>query len=112
MTEQEDRKEFVSLSPLPILARLDRLEHMLQIFQEKNRSLPVWTSPSAIEMEGGGGEQYCKTLSSALQEVQLKGNIIERLQSLENRVAEIKTLKYSKNASRSGSSVMMTTKVK
>ncbi|KAF3327623.1 hypothetical protein FCM35_KLT07741 [Carex littledalei] len=65
---------------LPVIQRLDRLDHMLN-YIEAQKNLPVPTEEI--------NNDPCKDLSSVLEEVPLKGSLMERVTSLERRVVKL-----------------------
>ncbi|XP_015159725.1 uncharacterized protein [Solanum tuberosum] len=73
-------------SSLPVLPRLDRLDFLLQVLEEKHGMSP--------KNEKGEEEdsEYCSStlsLSTALQQVHHKGTLVDRLTALENRVFKL-----------------------
>ncbi|KAJ8567744.1 hypothetical protein K7X08_019952 [Anisodus acutangulus] len=107
--KQQENKELAS--SLPVLPRLDRLDFLLHILEEKHglsgkhfRADTHVVKKGAEEVE----DEYCKTqtvsLSSALEEVHHKGTLIERLTALENRVLQLSLEMDEGNTSRSSSS--------
>ncbi|XP_078163924.1 uncharacterized protein LOC144558929 [Carex rostrata] len=66
---------------LPIIQRLDRLEHLLN-YIEAQKNLPV-------SIEENHECDPCKDLSTVLEEVALKGSLMERVTTLERRVLKL-----------------------
>ncbi|KAH6772397.1 hypothetical protein C2S52_004812 [Perilla frutescens var. hirtella] len=82
---------------IPLIARFDRLDRLIQLLEEK-RSL------SRSEFSAVEAKNECWTVSSALDQVQHKGTLMERLAILEKRVLEIDEGNTSISRSRSSSS--------
>eukprot|EP00258_Populus_trichocarpa_P010206 XP_002317636.3 uncharacterized protein LOC7454999 isoform X1 [Populus trichocarpa] len=97
---QEEKQEFSS--PLPVLPRLDRLDRLLQFLEEKHSLSGRHTAKSVVRTVEA--EDQFKNLSSALEEVQHKGNLMDRLEMLENRVLQLSLEMDIENTSRSSSS--------
>ncbi|CAN4081780.1 unnamed protein product [Withania somnifera] len=95
-------------SSLPVLQRLDRLDFLLQVLEEKHGL--SGRNDSVLEKLGEDEDinaEYCKrtvSLSSALEEVHHKGTLVERLTTLENRVLKLSLEMDEGNTSRSSSS--------
>ncbi|CAK7357557.1 unnamed protein product [Dovyalis caffra] len=100
---QEEKQEAIS-SPLPVLPRLDRLDRLLQFLEEKH-SLSGKHTANSVDRKLEA-EDLCKSLSSALEEVQHKGTLMERLEMLENRVLQVSLEMDVGNTSRSSSSTI------
>ncbi|XP_060192561.1 uncharacterized protein LOC132622059 isoform X1 [Lycium barbarum] len=85
--KQQENKDLVS--SLPVIPRLDRLDFLLQILEEKQGR--NFSDSVIIKKTEEEDNEYCKTLSlsSALEEVHHKGTLIERLTALENRVLKL-----------------------
>ncbi|KAH0768432.1 hypothetical protein KY290_003502 [Solanum tuberosum] len=88
-------------SSLPVLPRLDRLDFLLQVLEEKHGMSP--------KNEKGEEEnsEYCRStlsLSTALEEVHHKGTLVDRLTALENRVFKLSLEMEEEKTSRSSSS--------
>ncbi|XP_049371655.1 uncharacterized protein LOC125836527 [Solanum verrucosum] len=80
-----DSKDFAS--SLPVLPRLDRLDFLLQVLEEKHGM-----SPKNEKGEEEEDSEYCRStlsLSTALEEVHHKGTLVDRLTALENRVFKL-----------------------
>ncbi|KAL4198047.1 hypothetical protein AMTRI_Chr03g43920 [Amborella trichopoda] len=81
--EVEDKQ---STRPMPVLSRLDRLDLLLGYLEERHslsqRHNGNVSEPSRLKLE-------CKPLASALQEVQSKGTLMDRIAVLENRVLQL-----------------------
>ncbi|KAM3250740.1 hypothetical protein P3S67_023162 [Capsicum chacoense] len=95
-------------STLPVLPRLDRLDFLLQVLEEKHGLSAVAKlviNNRVVKKEEEDGE-HCRTvsLSSALQEVHHKGTLLDRLTALENRVVKLSLEMEEGNTSRSSSS--------
>ncbi len=79
------------VSPAPLLTRLDRLDIVLAYLEEK--SLFSGHSTPAPNTNGESDklslEKRCKPISSVLVETKAKGNIVERVASLENKVSRL-----------------------
>ncbi|KAI3446855.1 hypothetical protein Pfo_003520 [Paulownia fortunei] len=95
--ELDENQETTSF--MPVIARLDRLDRMLHLFEEKH-------SLSRRDFCAAESNNVCKTLSSALEEVQHKGTLIERLTLLENRVLQLSLEMDEGNTSKSSSSTV------
>lgn len=93
MDKQEMQEQVL---PSPVLPRLDRLDRLLQLLEEKH--------PAVQKVKHEDDE--CKTLSSALEEVQHKGTLVERLAVLENRVLQLSLEMDEGNTSKSSSSTV------
>ncbi|XP_015065435.1 uncharacterized protein LOC107010657 isoform X2 [Solanum pennellii] len=98
--KQLDTKDLAS--SLPVLQRLDRLDLLLQVLEEKH-------GMSSPKNEKGKEEnsEYCRStlsLSTALEEVHHKGTLVDRLTALENRVLKLSLEIEEGNTSRSSSS--------
>ncbi|ESR45152.1 hypothetical protein CICLE_v10002723mg [Citrus x clementina] len=76
MNHQEEQ-ELLSQSTLPVLSRLDRLDRLVSDFF------------FCVCIMKSSTEDQCKTLAYALEEVNYKGTLMERLTMLENRVLEL-----------------------
>ncbi|CAI9110402.1 OLC1v1010413C1 [Oldenlandia corymbosa var. corymbosa] len=104
MDKQEMHDELVP--PSPVLPRLDRLDRLLQLLEEKhNLSRRNPDEQKEIKPEN----DHCKTLSSALEEVQHKGTLMERLTMLENRVLQLSLEMDEENTPKSSSSTVPNT---
>ncbi|XP_052196791.1 uncharacterized protein LOC127804100 [Diospyros lotus] len=104
--DQLARQEPATAStPLPVLPRLDRLERLLQLLEEKHTlsrrhsSTPVTKDIKPEEVDG-------KNLSNALEQVYLKGTLMDRLDKLEMRVLQLGLDMDEGNTSRSSSSTI------
>ncbi|KAK6151693.1 hypothetical protein DH2020_014328 [Rehmannia glutinosa] len=86
---------------MPVIARLDRLDRVLHILEEKH-SL---SRRDFCAVESNNNKER-KTLSSALEEVQHKGTLIDRLTLLENRVLQLSLEIDEGNTSKSSSSTV------
>ncbi|KAL3624143.1 hypothetical protein CASFOL_032959 [Castilleja foliolosa] len=86
--ENQETNSFV-----PVIARLDRLDRVLKLLEEKHNSM------------SSKREDY-KTLSLALEEVQHKGTVIDRIALLENRVLQLSLEMDEGNTSKSSSSTV------
>ncbi|XP_047320447.1 uncharacterized protein LOC124924452 [Impatiens glandulifera] len=69
---------------MPVLSRLDRLDHLLQFLEEKQG-----LSSSPRNNENPKHIENFKTISSALEEINRKGTLMERLDILEDRVLKL-----------------------
>ncbi|XP_059295026.1 uncharacterized protein LOC132048114 isoform X2 [Lycium ferocissimum] len=100
--KQQENKDLVS--SLPVIPRLDRLDFL--ILEEKHGLSGRNFSASVIIKKTEEEDEYCKTLSlsSALEEVNHKGTLIERLTALENRILKLSLEMDEGNTSRSSSS--------
>ncbi|XP_073052279.1 uncharacterized protein [Primulina eburnea] len=76
-----------TISAMPIIPRLDRIDLMLQLLEGKH-SLSRRELCSNI-CEKREKENECKSLCAAVDEVQHKGTIMERLSMLENRLLQV-----------------------
>ncbi|PIN00733.1 hypothetical protein CDL12_26764 [Handroanthus impetiginosus] len=98
----EHDKPQETTSFMPVIPRLDRLDRLLYLLEEKHslsrRDFSVATKEN--------GEKECKTLSLALEEVQHKGTLMERLTMLENRVLQLSMEMDEGNTSKSSSSTV------
>ncbi|CAN1159506.1 hypothetical protein LINPERPRIM_LOCUS22269 [Linum perenne] len=74
----------------PILSRLDRLDRMLKFLEDRyflmENPAPCSVTPKT---EAVDVEDECISLSSALELVKQKGNVVERLEFLENRILQL-----------------------
>ncbi|KAL3376609.1 hypothetical protein AABB24_003176 [Solanum stoloniferum] len=89
-------------SSLPVLPRLDRLDFLLQVLEEKHGM-----SPKNEKGEEEEDSEYCRStlsLSTALEEVHHKGTLVDRLTALENRVFKLSLEMEEGKTSRSSSS--------
>lgn len=90
----------VSSTTVPLLSRLDRLDVALAYLEEK--SLSSGHSSPALNTNGESArlifensssanslEKRCKPINSVLVETKAKGNIVERVASLENKVSKL-----------------------
>ncbi|KAK3034173.1 hypothetical protein RJ639_034313 [Escallonia herrerae] len=102
--DQDEKRESTSV-PMPVLPRLDRLDRLLQLMEEKHSLSGRHSSKPAVAnlVE----EVHSKTLSSALEEVDHKGTLMERLATLENRVFQLGLDMDEGNTSRSSSSTAL-----
>ncbi|KAF6174226.1 hypothetical protein GIB67_033758 [Kingdonia uniflora] len=107
VTMEKENNLQVSSSPMPIISRLDRLDHLMQYLEEKqnlsrrcNEASLGWTEDDVPD------KQQCKPLSSALDEVHLKGTLMERVAMLENRFVQLNLEMEEGNISRSSSSTV------
>ncbi|MCD7450634.1 hypothetical protein HAX54_007608 [Datura stramonium] len=106
MKQQEldkDDNQYLA-SSLPVLPRLDRLDFLLQVLEEKH-GVSAAGRNDAVK-KGEKEEEYSRTLSlsSALQEVHHKGTLVDRLTALENRLLKLSLEMEEGNTSRSSSS--------
>ncbi|KAK9948203.1 hypothetical protein M0R45_003790 [Rubus argutus] len=81
-------------SSMPILQRLDRLDRLLQFLEEKHclsskHSSSSCSFPACESSEPAQDLESYKTLSSAIEEVNRKGTLMERVAMLENRVLQL-----------------------
>ncbi|KAL9366101.1 hypothetical protein Peur_037300 [Populus x canadensis] len=83
---QEEKQEL--FSPLPVLPRLDRLDRLLQFLEEKHSSSGRGRHAAKSVVRTVEAEDQCKALTSALEEVQHKGTLMWRLETLENRALQ------------------------
>ncbi|XP_044492237.1 uncharacterized protein LOC123215708 [Mangifera indica] len=83
----------------PVLSRLDRLDRLVQLLEERHYSSSRVTTKLNKEEE-------CKTLSSALEEVNHKGTLMERLTMLESQVLQLSLKMEVGNTSKSSSSTV------
>ncbi|OIT06300.1 PREDICTED: uncharacterized protein LOC109210114 [Nicotiana attenuata] len=92
---------------LPVIPRLDRLDFLLQLLEEKHELSGRHNSLNTVVKKAEEDQDECKsqtlTLSSALEQVHLKGTLIERLTALENRVSQLSLEMDEGNTSRSSS---------
>ncbi|PIA26270.1 hypothetical protein AQUCO_09500027v1 [Aquilegia coerulea] len=98
---EHDNQQFCS-STIPVISRLDRLDHLLQHL-EKKQSCSSLKCSTPIAPEEKLNKQ-CKHLSSALEEVDSKGTLMERLEILENRVLQLSLQPEDGNTSSSSTS--------
>uniref|UniRef100_A0A0E0L777 Uncharacterized protein n=1 Tax=Oryza punctata TaxID=4537 RepID=A0A0E0L777_ORYPU len=90
-----ERRVLISASALPppesLLGRLDQLDLRLRQLEEQRRA-------KADDDDGGGGggdrgpaahHQHTKSMPSALQHVQVKGSLMDRLNLLESRIRQL-----------------------
>ncbi|KAL2482731.1 uncharacterized protein Fot_44175 [Forsythia ovata] len=89
-----------TISFLPVIPRLDRLDRLLQLLEERHSLSRREFSTTFVEKD------ECKTLSSAVEEVQHKGTLMERLSVLENRVLQLSLEMDEGNTSKSSSSTV------
>ncbi|CAN0827054.1 hypothetical protein LINGRAHAP2_LOCUS871 [Linum grandiflorum] len=97
MTVRKENQEVSTFCP--ILSRLDRLDRMLKFVEDKD--LVMGKAPpcsKAVDVE-----DECISLSAALELVQHKGSVVERLEFLENRVIQL-SLEMAEGNSRSRTS--------
>ncbi|KAL6959777.1 hypothetical protein U1Q18_039932 [Sarracenia purpurea var. burkii] len=86
-------------SPLPVLPRLDRLDHLnlhltehefpamqLQLLEEKHKLAGRRHTPELAAAQQTETEYQRKALYAALDEVHRKGTLVERVEMIENRV--------------------------
>ncbi|KAG8367467.1 hypothetical protein BUALT_Bualt16G0075100 [Buddleja alternifolia] len=108
--EHDENQEITSL--MPVIPRLDRLDRLLQLLEEKHslsrrdfsaRSFASTTRTTATENKD---DYELKTVFSALEEVQHKGTLVERLTALENRVLQLGLEMDEENTSKSSSSTV------
>ncbi|WOG97479.1 hypothetical protein DCAR_0416819 [Daucus carota subsp. sativus] len=98
-------KQEPSLEPVPVLPRLNRLDRLLQLLEEKHGLSGTHVTGSVIsETEKLEEDSHRKPLSSALEEVRQKGTLMDRLAILENRVLQLSLAMDERNSSRSSSS--------
>ncbi|KAL9448277.1 hypothetical protein AB3S75_015701 [Citrus x aurantiifolia] len=88
MNHQEEQ-ELLSQSTLPVLSRLDRLDRLLLLLEERHCLSTKHIPNCAIGRMKSSTEDQCKTLACAIEEVNYKGTLMERLTMLENRVLEL-----------------------
>ncbi|XP_073132201.1 uncharacterized protein [Henckelia pumila] len=91
---------------MPIIPRLDRLDRMLQLLEGKH-SLSRREFSANICEKKELEENECKSLCAAVDEVQHKGTIMERLAMLENRLLQLSLEMEEGNTSKSSSSSML-----
>lgn len=90
----------VSSTTLPLLSRLDRLDIVIAYLEDK--SLSCGNSIPAPNQDGESAkptfenssstkslENRCKSINSVLVETEAKGNIVQRVVSLENKVSKL-----------------------
>ncbi|OVA10242.1 hypothetical protein BVC80_1173g1 [Macleaya cordata] len=105
----------------PIVSRVDRLDHMLRHLEEmrgcnyssKNNNRATISPPRSsgasstassetLNSEGGQNsslddwsprslEKYCRPIDMVMMETQVKGNLIDRLVQVEDRVLKVRT---------------------
>ncbi|XP_020239180.1 uncharacterized protein LOC109818183 isoform X2 [Cajanus cajan] len=97
----KDEREEVNPPPLSILLRLDRLEHQLLVLEERHR----YRAPINSDDKCLNREDKCRTMFSALEEVNHKGTLLERVAVLENRVIQLSIDMDMENTSRSSYSI-------
>ncbi|EYU34955.1 hypothetical protein ABFS82_11G041100 [Erythranthe guttata] len=97
--DHEENQEIDSF--VPVIPRLDRLDRVLKLLEDEKHSLL-----------SSRRDFCCKTLSSALEEVQHKGTLLERLTALENRVLQLSLEIDQGNTSKSSSSTVEASKDK
>ncbi|KAK4348030.1 hypothetical protein RND71_034369 [Anisodus tanguticus] len=86
-----------SASSLPALPRLDRLDHLLQLLEEKHGLSGRHYTALKKQEEEKDQSKTNLTLSSAIEEVQHKGTLMERLAVLETRVLQISQISLDMN---------------
>ncbi|CAA0819941.1 Unknown protein [Striga hermonthica] len=94
---------------VPVIARLDRLERVLLLLEEKHNNRVSKRDESDDDDDFGTAAESnngCKTLSSALEEVQQKGTLLHRLALLENRVLQLSLEMDEGNTSKSSLSTV------
>ncbi|KAI7728023.1 hypothetical protein M8C21_006090 [Ambrosia artemisiifolia] len=110
-----------SMEPtLPVLPRLDRLDRLLELLEEKHGKQKMFGSTTMATHDDDNDDHkdkivdhpYCKTMSSALDDVHYKGTLIDRLEMLESRVLKLSLEMEEGSTSRSSSSTAYATKVK
>ncbi|KAK4431785.1 hypothetical protein Salat_0940600 [Sesamum alatum] len=74
---------------VPVIPRLDRLDRLLQLLEEKHSLSRRYFCGGTCGADGGSNFDECKTLLAALEEVQRKGTLIERVALLEKRVLQL-----------------------
>ncbi|KAL3527346.1 hypothetical protein ACH5RR_012002 [Cinchona calisaya] len=94
------------ISPSPVLPRLDRLDRLLQHLEEKQSLSARHSSNPVVQKVKQDQDDPCKTLSAALEEVQRKGTLVERLTMLETRVLQLSLEMDEGNTSKSSSSTV------
>ncbi|KAL7134618.1 hypothetical protein ABFS83_11G039500 [Erythranthe nasuta] len=101
--DHEENQETDSF--VPVIPRLDRLDCVID-------EQPIVVQLKLLEDEkhslllSSRRDFCCKTLSSALEEVQHKGTLLERLTALENRVLQLSLEIDQGNTSKSSSSTV------
>ncbi|KAF5181507.1 Vacuolar iron transporter family protein [Thalictrum thalictroides] len=98
----EHDNQQLCLSTIPVISRLDRLDRLLQHFEKKQSCSSLKCSTPIMAEEKL--DQQCKRLSSALEEVDSKGTLMERLEMLENRVLQLSLQTEDGNMSSSSTS--------
>ncbi|KAL0427220.1 UNVERIFIED_CONTAM: hypothetical protein Slati_2896800 [Sesamum latifolium] len=106
MAMEHDESQETAATFMPVIPRLDRLDRLLQLLEEKHSlsRRDLCGNTCAADVESNIDE--CKTLSSALEEVQRKGTLIERLVLLENRVLQLSLEMDEGNTSHSSTSTV------
>lgn len=90
----------VTSTTFPLLTRLDRLDIVIAYLEEKSlscgNSIPApnkngQSAESTLENSSSTKslEKRCKSINSVLVETEAKGNIVERVVSLENKVSKL-----------------------
>ncbi|KAL3840741.1 hypothetical protein ACJIZ3_025332 [Penstemon smallii] len=87
-----------------VIPRLDRLDRLLQLLEEKHSLLRRDFSGNNNNCAYTIGNDDCKTLTTVLEEVQHKGTLMERLSTLENRVLQLSLEMDEENTSKYSSS--------
>ncbi|KAJ8764036.1 hypothetical protein K2173_004925 [Erythroxylum novogranatense] len=107
--EAEEIKQRELDSPLPILPRLDRLDSLVQLVEERYGILATAKSRQCCccVVRKTEAQDHCKDLPSAIEEVRHKGTLLERVQRLENRVLQLSIEMGIGRTSRSSSSTSM-----
>ncbi|XP_072968786.1 uncharacterized protein [Typha angustifolia] len=80
-----EQEELPRLYLMPVIPRLDRLDRVLDYIEEKH-NLSGRYEADLVPTESS---EQCKPLVSALEEVPVKGTLMERVASLEHRVLKL-----------------------
>ncbi|CAN6486305.1 unnamed protein product [Victoria cruziana] len=102
--EEERLKRFT-----PIIPRLERLDYLMRRLEEKQKRKQRGGSRGERDREGSTQSSrayHQRTLSSAVQEMQQKGSLLDRIASLENRLFQL-SLDMEVSSTSSSSTVPM-----
>ncbi|XP_031503207.1 uncharacterized protein LOC116266222 isoform X2 [Nymphaea colorata] len=107
---REEDERFKTFTP--IIPRLERLDYLMRRLEEKQKQRQTQQRGSRGERERESSTQssrahHQRTLSSAVQEVQQKGSLLDRIASLENRLLQLSVDMEVSSSSSSSSTVHM-----
>lgn len=88
---------FIVSSTIFVVSIFSPPNYQLHIIEERRGSSARYSSTSSASLSNQRArhKQQCKPLASALEEVSLKGSLVERVAALETRVMQVNQVSYS-----------------